>query len=148
MKGKKKVCRKVSKTLSDDSTQLHTRLPKKFLTLLSFPSKIQKGHDFSSCSARTRADNTPTKLQASHNKQFATAIITHMSRFVCMYQTPNKGQGSSICLLTRPPLRKQSTKTRETPTFIPTKEELSKEKHPLNSKAGSAPLYAAHSRSA
>lgn len=90
MKGKRKVCRKVSKTLSDDSSQLHTYLPKKFLTLLSFPSKIHKGHDFSSCSARTRAGNTQTKLQASQNKRFITAIITHMPRFICMYETPKK----------------------------------------------------------
>lgn len=96
MKGKNKVCRKVSKTLSDYSSQLHRFLPKKLLTLLNFPSETQKGHDFSSCSARTRAGSTQTKLKASQTKQFITAIVTHMPSFVCMYKTWKKGQRSQL----------------------------------------------------
>lgn len=96
MKGKNKVCRKVSKTFSDDSRQLHRLLAIKFLTLLNFPSETQKGHDFSSCSAKPRAGSTQTKLQASQTKQFITTIVTHMPRFVCMYKTPKKGQGAQV----------------------------------------------------
>lgn len=93
MKGKNKVCRKVSKTFSDDSRQLHRLLPIKFLTLLNFPSETQKGHDFSSCSAKPRAGSTQTKLQASQTQQFIATIVTHMPRFVCMYKTPKKRSG-------------------------------------------------------
>lgn len=57
---------------------------KKFLTS-TFSSKIQKGHDFSSSSARTRTGNTQTKLQASQIKQIVRGIVTHMLQmfFVC-----------------------------------------------------------------
>lgn len=49
---------------------------------------------------------------------------------------------TTILLLPRLSLKKQSMKIRETPAFTSTKEQLSKEKHPLNSKAGSASLFA------
>lgn len=96
MKGKNKVCRKVSKTFSDDSRQLHRLLPIMFLTLLNFPSETQKGHNFSSCSAKVRAGSTQTKLQASQTKQFITTIVTHMTRFVFMYKKPKNGQGWQV----------------------------------------------------
>lgn len=86
MKGKNKVCRKVSKTFSGDSRQLHRLLPIKFLTLLNFSSETQKGHDFWSCSAKPRASSTQTKLQASQTKQFIITIVTLTPRlhlFVC-----------------------------------------------------------------
>lgn len=96
MKGKNKVCRKVSKTFSDDSRQFHRLLPIKFLTLLNFPSETQKGHNFSSCFAKHRAGSTQTKFQASQTRQFIKTIVTHTPRFICMYKTPKWGQDSQV----------------------------------------------------
>lgn len=77
---------------------------KEFLTS-TFSSKIQKGHDFSSSSARTRTGNTQTKLQASQIKEIVIGIVTHMLQMFFVCQT-KKSQGSSTCLLPRPTWKK------------------------------------------
>lgn len=143
MKGKNKVCRKVSKTLSDYSSQLHRFLPKKLLTLLNFPSETQKGHDFSSCSARTSAGSTQTKLQASQTKQFITAIVTHMPSFVCMYKTWKKGQRSQLSYCYQGFLWKNNPWKSGKPQLLhPQKNSFPRKNTLFNSKAGSASLFA------
>lgn len=62
---------------------------KEFLTS-TFSSKIQKGHDFSSSSARTRTGNTQTKLQASQIKQIVRGIVTHVLQMFFVCQTKKK----------------------------------------------------------